>query len=276
MLAEAMADAGAAAVSLEDPADQPIYEPPPGETPLWRHVRVVGLFAADVDIDALAGSLQAAMPAALPAPVVEPLVDKDWVREGQKGFAPTCFGDRLWICPSWETCPDPTAPVVLLDPGLAFGTGTHPTTALCLEWIARSAAMTGKKVADYGCGSGILAVAALRMGADRVCAIDNDPQALQATRDNAVRNEVGDRIETMLPNAVGEREFDVVLANILSGTLIELAPTLPRYLARGGHLVLSGVLTDQADAVMRAYADAITWHGEEERDGWVSLSGTKE
>jgi ribosomal protein L11 methyltransferase len=180
------------------------------------------------------------------------------------------FGGSIWICP-WHVEPDPAWPVVVrLDPGLAFGTGTHATTALCLEWLA-AAGIDGRSVIDYGCGSGVLAIAAALKGATRVLAVDHDPQALDATRDNAARNGVGERIDVVLPDAVCETDADVVIANILAGPLVELAAELAARVRPQGRLVLSGILAGQAGAVERAYLPWLEPAGRDERDGWVRL-----
>jgi len=188
---------GAQAVTYMDAQDTPVYEPLPGETKLWGDTRCIGLFDAEVDPAPIVAFFQKHFGEDVPYQV-ELLEDKDWVREWMEHFQPMQFGERLWICPSWRDVPDPTAVNVLLDPGLAFGTGTHPTTALCLQWLD-SLDLKGKTLVDFGCGSGILAVAALKLGAERVIGIDIDPQAIEASRDNAQRNGVSDQLELYLP-----------------------------------------------------------------------------
>jgi ribosomal protein L11 methyltransferase len=270
-LSEALEQAGAVAVTLEDAADQPLFEPGPGETPLWNDVRVVGLFAADIDPDTLQDKLTRSLDVqTLNTLRIEPLEDRDWSRAWMDRFQPMRFGERVWIVPSWCDAPEPDAINIALDPGMAFGTGTHPTTALCLEWLD-AAAVSGKRVLDYGCGSGILAIAAAKLGAAEVWAIDNDPQALLATQDNAERNAV--RVHTGLPADTPQEAFDIVIANILAGPLVELAPVLTARLGQGGQLVLSGLLPEQADAITQAYVPRCVLDQRVERDGWMRLSG---
>ena len=276
-LEQLMLATGAVAVTMEDNADQPVLEPGVGETPLWGHTRLTGLYPADTAMDQVlaafpAGSLQGANQR------VEILEDKDWEREWMQHYRPMPFGQRLWVCPSWLDPPDPSAVNLLLDPGLAFGTGTHPTTALCLGELD-GMALDETCVVDYGCGSGILAVAALRLGASRALGVDNDPQALVATRDNAGRNGVPDTaLEVALPGAFDRDSWshsaDVVIANILAGPLVELADTLLGLLKPGGTLLLSGLLATQAGALCEHYAGRIGLVVAGERDGWVCLRGT--
>src|SRR5688572_27649918 len=225
---EALLAAGALSVTLQDNADQPIFEPALGETPLWQDTRVTGLFEADVDTRRVERRLKVAR---VHWHLVE---DKDWEREWMQHYHPIRCAERLWICPSWLAPPDPTAVNLLLDPGLAFGTGTHPTTFMCLQWLADQS-MEGKSVMDYGCGSGILGIAALLLGAQTACGIDLDPQALLATRDNTARNGLAqERFPVYLPQQAPERPVDVMLANILAGPLVELAPKLNSLLLPGG------------------------------------------
>ncbi len=209
---------------------------------------------------------------------VEILEDKDWEREWMQHYRPMPFGKRLWVCPSWLQPPDPGAINLLLDPGLAFGTGTHPTTALCLAQLD-SMDLEGCDIVDYGCGSGILAVAALRLGAAFALAVDNDPQALVATRDNAGRNGIAAAsMEVVLPDAVDHHAWSgrasLVIANILAGPLMELADTLSAFLQPGGTLLLSGLLDTQAAALCEHYADRINLQVAGEKDGWVCLRGS--
>ena len=267
---------GAVAVTMEDNADQPVLEPGVGETPLWWQTRLTGLYPADT---AMAGVL-AAFPAELLQQAnqrVEILEDKDWEREWMQHYRPMAFGRRLWVCPSWLEPPDPNAVNLLLDPGLAFGTGTHPTTALCLAELD-GMALDGACVVDYGCGSGILAVAALRLGARAALGVDNDPQALVATRDNAARNGIpAAALQVALPgaydNAAWSRRSAVVVANILAGPLAELSDTLLGLLSPGGTLLLSGLLDSQAHGLCAHYAGRIPLAVASEKDGWVCLRG---
>ena len=275
-LEERMLATGAVAVTMEDNADQPVLEPGVGETPLWGQVRLTGLYPADTDMD----QVLAAFPSGLLRQAnqrVEILEDKDWEREWMQHYRPMPFGKRLWVCPSWLQPPDPGAINLLLDPGLAFGTGTHPTTALCLAQLD-SMDLAGCDIVDYGCGSGILAVAALRLGAAFALAVDNDPQALVATRDNAGRNGIAAAgMEVVLPDAVDHQAWSgrasLVIANILAGPLMELADTLAAFLRPGGTLLLSGLLDTQAAALCEHYADRINLQVAGEKDGWVCLRG---
>lgn len=267
---------GACSVTYRDAADQPVFEPGPGEVKLWDALQLVGLFTEDHDEASLLAALTDAL-GDIPvlAVAAETLQDEVWERSWMTHFHPMRFGERLWICPSWAAAPAEGV-VLQLDPGLAFGTGTHPTTALCLAWLDGQA-LAGKRVIDYGCGSGILAIAALLLGADHALAVDNDPQALQATLDNATRNQCEHRL-TVKPvasegTALGETA-DVVMANILAGPLCALAPMILPLLAPSGQLVLSGILAEQADTVMAAYAHAVRFDEPViSDDGWVRLSG---
>ena len=254
----------------------PCLEPPPGATPLWSEVIVSGLFE-DHDIDQATAFLKARF-AGL-AITTEPLPEQDWSRVWLEDFKPMRFGRRLWIVPSQYRPPGPQAVNVRLDPGLAFGTGTHPTTALCLEWLD-GATLTGRSVIDYGCGSGILAIAALKLGARCAVALDHDPQACIATRENGRRNAIADdqlkvidaqHIEVVLR----PEPADVVLANILAGPLIGLAPRLVGLIKPGGWLVLSGLLTEQVDAVVAAYASCCTFTEPGLREGWACLAARR-
>ncbi len=235
---------GAQAVTFMDAKDVPVYEPMPGETPLWGETEVMGLFDAETDPAPTIAFFQQIFGENV-GYKVEQLEDKDWVREWMDHFHPMQFGERLWICPSWRDVPNPDAVNVMLDPGLAFGTGTHPTTALCLQWLD-GLDLSGKTVVDFGCGSGILGIAALKLGAARVIGIDIDPQAIQASRDNATRNGVADQIELYLPaDQPQDVEADVVVANILAGPLRELAPLIAGHGKAGSLMALSGVLESQ-------------------------------
>lgn len=273
---DALMAAGAVSVTVEDNADQPILEPAVGETPLWNQTRVTGLFDAATDTDQATVIATAYFADHLPSYRWEILEDKDWERQWMDNFHPMQFGQRLWICPSWKQPPDNNAVNLMLDPGLAFGTGTHPTTALCLQWLD-GCSLDNKTVVDFGCGSGILGIAALLLGASYVTAIDNDPQALVATRDNAQRNGIElKHIDTWLP---GEHpaniQADFVLANILAGPLLELAPQLAAAALGGGHIVLSGIIASQADELQRCYQQWFDMDPPQLHEGWVRLTGTK-
>jgi ribosomal protein L11 methyltransferase len=264
---------GALAVTLTDFADVPVLEPPVGETPLWPDVIVCGLFSADVEKEPLQSVLSLAPGVEAPDRVLLSTVqDRDWLRAWQKSLEPMQFGRNLWIVPSHCEPRDPSATNLRLDPGLAFGSGTHPSTRLCLEWIDGQDFANGR-VVDFGCGSGILAVAAAMKGAALVIGVDNDPQALIATRENARHNRVAERILAMSPEEFGTEPVDVVLANILSGTLIELAPQLMAAVRPGGWLVLAGILDHQSEAVCEAYSERFARMERVRHGDWVRLAG---
>ena len=268
---------GALSVTFLDAADQPLFEPPPGTTPLWSATRITALFDTDVDPGILGERLAAQFgPQAAARLVQETLADQDWERVWLDQFQPMRFGERLWVCPAGQIPPTAGDTVIIdLDPGLAFGTGTHATTALCLEWLDAHPPR-GLRVLDYGCGSGILAIAALKLGAEKVWGVDIDEQALWSSRENAARNAVGARLQTCLPERLPDDRFDVLLANILANPLIELAPRLAERVKAGGDLVLSGTLADQAGAVCAAYRPWFALSDPVERDGWVRLHGVRQ
>lgn len=266
---------GAVSVTLEDNADQPILEPALGETPLWDQVRLTGLYDAEVDTGAILGRLADAWGRALPEHHWEQLEDKDWEREWMSHYQAIRCGERLWVCPSWQEPPEPDKVNLMLDPGLAFGTGTHPTTFLCLEWLDAQP-VEGLELVDYGCGSGILGVAALLLGARHVVGVDIDPQALLATRDNARRNGLPeDAMPVYLPAKCPEAPADIMLANILAGPLVQLAPKLQQMTRNGGKICLSGILATQAETVMDAYRPWFDFDPVAQREEWVRLTGTK-
>ncbi len=263
---------GALAVTLEDEGDQPVLEPDPGSTPLWPVVQLCGLFEAGADRQQIAAMLLNVPGVDRPERVRwNEVGDRDWSRAWLDRFRPMRFGRRLWIVPGGMAAePAPDNIEVHLDPGLAFGTGTHPTTALCLEW-QDGHELAGLQVVDYGCGSGILGIAAALLGAARVVCVDNDPQALEATMVNAARNGVAALILCASPAEFDVTAADVVLANILAQPLIELAPLLTASLRPGGALVLSGLLEEQRGLVLAAYADHCVLTGSQEREGWLRL-----
>ena len=273
-LAEWLTDHGALSVTYEDAADQPLYEPPPGETPLWQHTIVTGLYEANTDIEAIMQAVQHHPHAVIDNVRIEILEDKDWVREWMTRYQPMQFGDSLWIVPSHHTPPDPTAVNILLDPGLAFGTGTHPTTAMCLRWLASHPPLA-QVVVDYGCGSGILGIAAAKLGARQVMAIDNDPQALLATARNAEHNQVTSYIRCLGIESPLQLQGDTLLANILAGPLISLAPRFSEIVRPGGNIVLSGILAEQAETVRQAYATWFNFQDALQQDDWVLLNATR-
>jgi ribosomal protein L11 methyltransferase len=268
-------EAGAASVTFEDNADEPILEPALGETPLWGLTRVTGLFDAEIDTEATDQILEDKLGQSLPDHRWEQLEDKDWEREWMKHYQPIQCGERLWICPSWLAPPEPECVNLLLDPGLAFGTGTHPTTFLCLQWLDHLA-LEGKTVTDYGCGSGILAIASLLLGADSTICVDIDPQALNATTDNAQRNGLtADQTPVYLPDKAPETPTDVMIANILAGPLVSLAPKLASLTKPGGRLCLSGIIESQAEEVMDSYQPWFDFDPPASSEQWVRLTAVK-
>lgn len=282
-LEELLLAEGASAITLQDAHDDPVFEPERGTTPLWHDTVLTGLYD---DLEGIEDMLErvrqawAAQTPEEPCPEIEfeLLADRDWEREWMDGFQPLRMGSRLWIVPSWHEAPDPEAVNLLLDPGLAFGTGTHPTTALCLEWLDALAAagkLEGLDVLDVGCGSGILAIAALKLGAKHAIGTDIDPQALQASRDNAERNAIeASRLVLRYPEQHEPRPFPVVIANILAGPLIELSADIASQVAPGGRLALSGILAPQAEEVFEAYrSQGLVMDEPVEREGWALLSG---
>ncbi|MGF1701720.1 50S ribosomal protein L11 methyltransferase [Photobacterium makurazakiensis] len=271
-----MEETGALSVTFLDAQDTPVFEPLPGETRLWGDTDVIGLYDAETDMNFVLEMLKnSPLIADGFAHKVEQLEDKDWEREWMENFHPMRFGRRLWICPSWREVPEPDAVNVMLDPGLAFGTGTHPTTSLCLEWLDGQD-LNGKTVIDFGCGSGILAIAAIKLGAAKVIGIDIDPQAILASRDNAERNGVADQLELFLPQNQPENiQADVVVANILAGPLRELSPVIKSLVKGGGQLAISGVLETQAEDVATYYSDELTLDPLAVREDWCRIAGNK-
>lgn len=284
-LSDALMEAGALSVSVEDAdfgtdAEQPLFGEPgmePSET-AWERSRVVALTEQDADRDAIvAEAAEAIGLEEAPAYTEREVADQDWVRLTQSQFDPIHIGKNIWVVPSWHEAPDPDALILELDPGLAFGTGSHPTTRLCMEWLEANPP-AGVSVLDYGCGSGILAMVAKKLGATNVAGVDIDPQAIESARDNSLRNHCD--IDYYLPDAYEGRAnaapYDVVVANILSGPLKIMAPLLTGQIAAGGKLVLSGILERQADDVIAAYAPYIKLAVWAERDGWIALSGKRD
>ncbi len=272
---DALLELGAVSVTLEDAADQPILEPGVGETPLWDNCTIKALFPDDTDTTQTTVQLEQLISRPLQSSWQQ-LEDKDWSQEWKKYFSPMKCGERLWICPSWIEPPDANGINLSLDPGLAFGTGSHPTTHLCLRWLDKQD-LAGQTVIDYGCGSGILGIAALLLGAEKVIAVDNDPQALLATRDNAERNNIAaERISTYLPE---ELPADIVgqtmLANILAAPLIELAPKLTALTASNGLICLSGLLEHQITAVSQPYLGNFAFDDPAIETEWAQLAARK-
>ena len=268
-------EAGALSVTLQDAADQPILEPAVGETPLWDDCVMTALFSSKIDTNNVNEQMTTYLSGTINARW-EQLEDKDWSQEWKQHFQPLKCGDRLWICPSWIAPPDLNAVNLSLDPGLAFGTGSHPTTHLCLRWLDQQD-LKGKIVIDYGCGSGILGIAALLLGAKQVIAVDNDPQALLASRDNAQRNNIAtSRLSTYLPDDVPATICaDVMVANILASPLISLAPKLCAMTKPKGLLCLAGLLENQIDAVSKPYLEQFTFSSPAIESEWAQLGAQK-
>ncbi|KAB2320029.1 50S ribosomal protein L11 methyltransferase [Betaproteobacteria bacterium SCN1] len=278
-LSDALMETGALSVALEDADagtvdETPLFgEPDHPTAELWQHSTAVALFDAQADVPALLAAAAALAGVLVPADyAIEAVADADWVRLTQSQFDPIPISSRLWIVPTWHTAPDAAAINLKLDPGLAFGTGSHPTTRLCLAWLDTHLA-GGETLLDYGCGSGILAIAAARLGAARVDGIDIDPQAVTASRDNAALNDVEARFG--LPGELPETAYDVVVANILTNPLKAMAPLLAGRVRTGGQLVLSGILVEQAEDVMTIYRDWFDFGPPAAEAGWVRLAGTR-
>ena len=272
---DALLEVGAVSVTFMDAEDQPIFEPELNTTPLWTHTHLLALFEADTDAQAVFAHLQLLTDAELPEHHAEVIEDQDWERSWMDNFHPIRFGQRLWIVPSWLDAPEPDAVNLLLDPGLAFGTGTHPTTALCLEWLDGQP-LQDCEVLDFGCGSGILAIAALLLGAKHAVGTDIDVQALEASRDNAGRNGIAEAsFPLYLPEDLPAQQADVLVANILAGPLVSLAPQLATLVKSGGRLALSGILAEQGEEVAAAYGGDFDLDPIANRDGWVRISGRR-
>jgi ribosomal protein L11 methyltransferase len=273
---ELLLESSAVSVTLQDAEDQPILEPGVGEMPLWDKVTMVALYTEETDMDQVLLEIKSNMPNMDLSQIhIEKIPEQNWVQAWMDDFKPMQFGERLWICPSAHQPIDASAVNVMLDPGLAFGTGTHPTTALCLKWLAQQN-LDGKTVIDYGCGSGILGIAAVMLGAKQAYCIDNDPQALIATQNNALQNALNsEQIITLLPDQLPQVQADIVIANILAGPLLELAELLQNLAKNQAKIALSGILESQAEQVAERYAtffklDPVVYDNE-----WVRLSGTK-
>jgi ribosomal protein L11 methyltransferase len=280
VLSDALLERGALSVDLLDadadtPDEQAIFGEP-GELPpgMWQHNRISALFDSDKDVAAILRDAAASIGLKqLPEHRIETLADNDWVRLTQSQFEPIPISPRLWIVPTWHTPVDPKAINIVLDPGLAFGTGSHPTTRLCLRWLDDNL-QYGESVLDYGCGSGILAIAALKLGAAHAVGIDVDSQAIQASRDNALANRV-ENAQFYLPDTAPQGNYDLVVANILTNPLRVLAPLLANATRQGGRIVLSGILEEQAQDVMKTYNQWFDMKAPIFEDGWTCLSGHK-
>lgn len=272
---DALTAAGAASVTLEGADESLVLEPTPGETPLWGTTRVIGLFDSNTGRGAVLDALAGLGEEAAAEPVFEELPDREWSRVWLQDWAPMRFGRHLWVAPHESTVDDPAATVIRLDPGVAFGTGTHATTALCLEWLTEQD-LTGARVLDFGSGSGVLAIAALRLGAAQAHAIDIDPQAVEASAANAADNGVGERLTSAVGDVPEGGPYDIVLANVLAGPLIEVAPALAACHNADGRIALAGILSDQTYSVIEAYQQAgyeVTVGAE--REGWSLVTGRR-
>lgn len=279
-LCDALLEAGALAASIEDAdagtaAEKPQFGEPGMETPAtaWDHSRIIALFAEDAPVGQMLADAAASLGLSqVPAFALARVEEENWVQLTQSQFDPIQISPRLWIVPSWHDIPDPLAINLILDPGMAFGTGSHPTTRLCLEWLERSVEQEDSLL-DYGCGSGILAIAAARLGAEQVAGVDIDPQAVSAARANAERNGVTARFEDS--DAPLQGEYDKVVANILSNPLRVLAPAICAHVRPGGQLALSGILAEQAEEIIGVYAPWISLSVAGSLEGWVCLAGTR-
>jgi len=273
---DALNEAGAVSITLEEDKDQPLFELSPDHHPLWDRMSLIALFPANFNMDVLQLVLSSIIdPTALQQAKWQIIAEEDWLHKWQENLKPMLFGSKLWVCPSWCEIPDPQALNIILDPEMAFGTGTHPTTALCLEWIAKNF-RTGQSMVDYGCGSGILGIAAAKCGATKVYAIDIDPVALEVSENNAQKNFITpDIFTTYLTNATPDVQVDVVIANILFNPLLELAPILSVLLKPKGTLVLSGLLANQAEAIKVCYSRLFRDFRVTPRDEWVRIEAIK-
>jgi ribosomal protein L11 methyltransferase len=268
---------GAEALTLKDAGDQPIYEPALDTTPVWKETIVVGLFDENHVMEPILSYLEKQQTAGILKNIrIVAVADEDWERRCLEDFKPLQFGKRLWICPSWITPPDPTATNIILDPGLAFGTGTHPTTALCLEWLEANFQTTMETVIDYGCGSGILAIAALKLGAKKVLAVDYDPQALLATRRNAETNELSPaQLDVSLPHEFLSQPIDLLMANILAQPLIDLVELFANLIKSNGKILLSGILKEQVEQIKAIYSPWFVMQEPTFKQEWAALAGIR-
>jgi ribosomal protein L11 methyltransferase len=273
-VSEAFNAMGALSVTVQDAGNEPLLEPAPGETPLWSNTRIIALFDAVQDTAKLKQQLQSVLDVPVPDLLSESLADRDWSNTWRETFGAMRFGEHLWVCPVDESPPEPGAIVVHMDPGMAFGTGTHTTTALCLRWLDAHPPVN-QRVVDYGCGSGILAIAARKLGATQVCAVDIDPQALQATQENARRNDCEGVITVLHPDELGRQAVDLLIANILANPLIELAEEFAWRVKPGGRIILTGILAEQAEAVSAAYRNAFDLEEPVYEEEWVLLEGVR-
>ena len=271
-----MLQAGALSLSLSDAGDEPIYEPLPGDTPVWSNSTVTATFPGDTDVEYLFQQLSLALPAHLSSGLRQHrLANQDWDQAYKAHLKPVKFADNLWIVPSWLEPPDPSATVIRLDPGIAFGTGGHATTALCLSWLAENPP-NGLDVIDYGCGSGILAIAACKLGAKQISATDIDPQALTACRSNQLMNHIAEnQIDTWLPHEMPRMKTDLLMANILASPLVEMAENLSTLVKADGQILLSGILKSQTKAIQSAYSPWFDLEKAVSREDWIRISGKR-
>lgn len=273
LLADFFSEQGSVSVTYMDAEDEPVYEPAIGETVIWSNTQVIALFDLEADPKVIADTVNTAFkPELLRCWRHELIEDRQWERAWMDYYRPMKFAERLWVCPTGQERRELDTVCLILDPGLAFGTGTHPTTALCLEWLA-GVDLAGKTVVDYGCGSGILAIAAILLGAEKAYAVDIDPQALTATRNNAQKNNVEDRLFCHFPEQLTEVRADVVLANILAKPLCDLNDRIVSLVRSGGQLVLSGILREQAESVRTAYRTALHFNEPVQQEEWIRLDG---
>ena len=274
-LADFFSDLGAVSVTYMDAEDEPVYEPAIGETKIWSNTQVIALYELDADPERIKTQVyQQFNHEDLHDWLYEAIADQEWERAWMEYYKPMKFAYRLWVCPTDQEQVESGTVCLTLDPGLAFGTGTHPTTALCLEWLA-SHELSAKTVIDYGCGSGILAVASVLLGAKVAHAVDIDPQAITATESNALKNKVVDKIKTYLPEHFTPFQADIVLANILAKPLIDMAEQICALVISGGQLVLSGILYEQAESVISAYQHQIIFSPLVQQEDWIRLEGVK-
>jgi len=270
-----MSTLGAISTTLSDNANQPLYEPEPGARPTWQQTKITGLFEAETDPVLVQSIIRnESKGKKLKHWQIETLEDRDWTRTWMDHFQPMLFGKRLWVYPSGQTPPADNTVCMRLDPGLAFGTGTHPTTALCLQWLD-AAKIDNQLVIDFGCGSGILAIAAALLGAKQVFAVDTDPQALTANQNNAVKNHVESKVICCYPHALPPIQADILLANILANPLIELVDRLVSLIHTGGQLIISGILLRQITTVQSAYSSYCRFSTHATQEDWARLNATR-
>jgi len=274
-LADFFSHLGAVSVTYMDAEDEPVYEPAIGETKIWSNTQVIALYELDAEPELIKTQVfRQFKNDDLQCWLHEAVADQEWERAWMEYYKPMKFADKLWVCPTDQEQFEAGTVCLTLDPGLAFGTGTHPTTALCLEWLA-SHDLRGKTVIDYGCGSGILAVAAILLDAKIAHAVDIDPQALTATQSNALKNKVQDKIKCYLPEQFDPFKADIVLANILALPLIDMSEQICALLDSGSQLILSGVLHEQAESVISAYQQHIVFNPLVQQEDWIRLDGVK-